>query len=108
MKQRRRLEITAFRRRTTIVVRDGLKPVRSVPGAVATGSLQVSKVQCPMSKVMTGSEVGPRTGSDRISANVQSPTANVQSDDEEEATGSLFNKMSRPFKQRRNDDERNH
>lgn len=77
MKQRRRLEITAFRRRTTIVVREGLKPVRSVPEAVATGSLQVSKVQSAKSNVVTGSEVSPNSRSDRISANVQSPNSKV-------------------------------
>jgi hypothetical protein len=59
MKQRRRLEITTFRRRTTVILREGVR------GEVTP--LPKSNVQCPRSKVTMQSEVSTGSGSDRVS-----------------------------------------
>ena len=68
MKQRRRLEITTFRRRTTVILRES---------EVSTGSgsdrvSQMSKVQRPMSKVMMGSEVSTGSNSDWVDRRMDS------------------------------------
>ena len=78
MKQRRRIEITTFRRRTTVILRERspveLSPLydeadRRSEDAGDEGKLisqEGLNVQSPMSKVMRGSEVSTESGSDRV------------------------------------------
>ena len=58
MKQRRRLEITTFRRRTTVILRERV-PAEPRP-------LSMSQGQRPMSKVILGDGVSTGSGSDRV------------------------------------------
>lgn len=79
MKQRRRLEITTFRRRTTVILREGSE--------VSTGSdsdqvSQTSNVQRPMPQLIKGSEVGTGSGSDRVSLADSTQHQDKENDDE--------------------------
>jgi hypothetical protein len=79
MKQRRRLEITTFRRRTTVVLRKGA-PSEVLP---PPPECPTSNVQCPKSPMESEVSIPTCRDSDRVSASVQGPTSNVQSHHEE-------------------------
>jgi hypothetical protein len=74
MKQRRRLEITTFRRRTTVILREGVR------GEVTP--LPKSNVQCPRSNVVMGSEVSTGSGSDQSLSQIQHNNQKKENDDE--------------------------